>query len=544
MSVGLAFSRTLVDEWRRAGITDAFISPGSRSTPLAVALAERLTIHVVLDERGAAFGALGMALASGRPSVVACTSGTAGTHFHAAVVEASQAGVPLIVCTADRPPELHDVAAPQTTDQTHLYGHAVRWFAEPGPPDAATASTWRSLAARAVGEATGHAPGPVHLNLAFREPFLTDDATPGPPGRPDGGPWHRTGGPPGPVDPPADVRAACEQADRPLVISGHGAPDGLGLDGVPVLSDHRGPCTGTVAHWDLLLRDPGFARAQTPDLVVRAGMPPASKALAQWVTRLDVPQIVLAPGGRWTDPSRTATWMLTTPTRLTLTGADGWADAWRSAGETAGEAVDAVLATHDEATEPGAARRLFATLPAGSTLVVSSSMPIRDLESFARPRGDVRVLANRGVNGIDGVTSTALGVALTGAPTTLLIGDLALLHDQGALTGLIDREVDLELVIVDNHGGGIFSFLPQAGALEPDRFEQLFGTPQPVALEALLAAHGIDHVVVETAASLEHSLTETHGRHGVRAIVVRTDRAANTAVHDELSGAVAVALGS
>jgi len=544
MSVGLAFSRTLVDEWRRAGITDAYLSPGSRSTPLAVALAERLDVHVILDERCAAFSALGTALASGRPSIVACTSGTAGTHFHAAVVEASQAGIPFIVCTADRPAELHDIAAAQTTDQRNLYGNAVRWFADPGAPDAATASTWRSLAARAVAEATGYRPGPVHLNLAFKEPFLDDDTTHGPPGRADGGPWHRTSGRPAPVEPPADVRAACAQAVRPLVISGHGAPACVTLDGVPVLSDHRGPLTGTVAHWDLLLRDPGFTASHTPDLVVRAGMPPASKALAQWLARLDAPQIVLAPGSRWTDPTRSATWMLTAPTNLTLTGEVGWADAWGSAAEMAGGAIDTVLAAHDEATEPGVARQLFATLAEGTTLVVSSSMPIRDLESFAAPRGDVRVLANRGVNGIDGVTSTALGVALTGAPTTLLIGDLALLHDQGALTGLAARAVDLHLVVVDNHGGGIFSFLPQAGLLDAARFEQLFGTPQAVDLEALLGVHGIDCVVVATATELDRALAAPRRRPGVRATVVRTDRCANTAVHDELAGAVAVALGS
>lgn len=202
----MSFCTTLVDEWARAGVTDAVVAPGSRSTPLVVALADdpRLRTHVVLDERSAAFTALGLALASGRPTVLACTSGTAGTHFHGAVVEAHHAGVPLIVCTADRPPELQDVGAPQTVDQVGLYGGAVRWSADPGVADAATAGTWRSLAARAVCEATGPTPGPVHLNLMFREPLIDGDDAPDPAGRAGGQPWHRSGS--DPVDAHRDAR--------------------------------------------------------------------------------------------------------------------------------------------------------------------------------------------------------------------------------------------------------------------------------------------------------------------------------------------------
>lgn len=542
MSVGLAFCRTLVDEWRRAGITDAYLSPGSRSTPLAVALAERLHTHVILDERCASFTALGAALASGRPTVVACTSGSASAHFHGAVIEAHQSGVPLIVCTADRPPELHDIGAPQTTDQTHLYGRAVRWFANPGPPEVATASMWRSLAARAACEATGPQPGPVHLNLEFREPLLDDLDAVGPPGRADGGPWHRGGPALRAGSPPADLAAVCAAADRPLVVAGHGAPDTLDLAGVPVLSDHRGTIPGSVAYWDLLVRDPAFADDHEPDLVVRLGMPPASKALARWLDHLDAPQVVLAPRARWIDPARTATWLLRTPTTLSLSGAPGWAESWQTAAVRAADAVSAILAAHPEVIEPGIAHEVLATRRPGSTLVVSSSMPIRDLESFARPRRDVRVLANRGVNGIDGVVSTALGVALTGATTTLMIGDLALLHDQGALTGLATRDVDLEIIVVDNRGGGIFSFLPQADTLDPARFEKLFGTPQSVDLLGLFAAHNVTATSIDTAAGLHRALAATPGRHGVRAIVARTDRSANVGVHDELVAAIAVAL--
>ncbi|MBS1848678.1 MAG: 2-succinyl-5-enolpyruvyl-6-hydroxy-3-cyclohexene-1-carboxylic-acid synthase [Actinobacteria bacterium] len=543
MSAGLSFCRTLVDEWRRAGVTDAVISPGSRSTPLAVALAEALTTHVILDERCASFTALGAALASGRPTVLACTSGTAPMHLHAAVVEADQAGVPLIVCTADRPAELIGVGAPQTSDQTHVYGRAVRWFAEPGPPDVAMSATWRSLASRAFCEATGPRPGPVHLNLAFREPFLDGPTPEPPPGRSDGAPWHRAGDERSPRPAPTDLAEACAASTRPLVISGHDAPAGLTLDAVPVLSDHRGAVVGTVAHWDLLVRSPTFRDDHRPDLIVSTGMPPASKALATWLASLDVPRVVLAPGVRWIDPAHRATWMLRTPTVLSLRGEPGWAEGWRAAGDTAGAVVDDHLAASGTLTEPGVARLVLTTRASGSTVVVSSSMPIRDLETFGAPRPDVRVLANRGVNGIDGVVSTALGVALTGAPTTLVIGDLALLHDQGSLTGLAERGVDLTIVVVDNRGGGIFSFLPQRDQLDDDRFEALFGTPQAADPVAIISAHGIECSVVATTHELAAAANAAGSRTGVRAIVARSDRSANRTVHEAIVDAVIAAIG-
>jgi 2-succinyl-5-enolpyruvyl-6-hydroxy-3-cyclohexene-1-carboxylate synthase len=540
----MSFCTTLVDEWARAGVTDAVVAPGSRSTPLVVALAgdPRLRTHIVLDERSAAFTALGLALASGRPTVLACTSGTAGTHFHGAVVEAHQAGVPLIVCTADRPPELQDVGAPQTIVQVGLYGGAVRWSANPGVADAATADAWRSLAARAVCEATGPTPGPVHLNLMFREPLIDDDDGPDPVGRSDGQPWHRSGTEPVVARRDARLEALLEASTRPLLIVGDRAPASLEVHDVPVLGDHRGPITGTVAHWDALLRDDRFAASHEPDLVIRAGAPPASKVLARWLAVLDVPQVALLPAGRWVDPSHDADLVLSGEIAAAIHGEAGWADAWVGAGVLAGVAIDEVLDAHPTPTEPGVARAVLASRAAGSTMVVSSSMPVRDLEWFGTPRTDVRVLANRGANGIDGVTSTALGVSLTGAPTTLLIGDLAFLHDAGALLGLRTRGVDLTIVVVDNDGGGIFSFLPQRGVLDDERFEQLFGTPHGVDLAALATVHGLSATVVERPDELAPALDAAAAATGVRLVVVRTDRHANVGVHDALVAAVAAAI--
>lgn len=538
----LAFCRTLVDQWVRAGLTDAIVAPGSRSAPLAVAVAERLRTLVVLDERVAAFNALGIALATGRPTVLVCTSGTAAAEFHAAVVEASQACVPLIVCTADRPPELQGVGAPQTIDQIGLYGSAPRWFDSPGPPDMQAAHTWRPLAARAVAEATGSAPGPVHLNLMFREPLLDDPATVLPPVQRNDQPAERSGSTT-PRDAPDEVASLCADARHPLVVTGHLGSAGVRAKGAPVLGDHRGPVTGTVPHWDLLLRNPTFRDLHRPDLIIRNGTPPASKALSQWLGSLDVPQIQIAPPGRTIDPTGSATVFLDTPTSLHVAGEPGWSESWTAAGATAREVLERILAAHSEVTEPGVVRHTFATRRPDSTLVVSSSMPVRDLEAFAHPRADIRVLANRGANGIDGVVSTACGVASTGTPTTLLIGDLAVLHDVGALTGITGRGLNLTIVVIDNAGGGIFSFLAQHDLLERRRFEQLFGTPQPVDLAALFTLHRIPLTEVTATDELTGALEHTNTRSDVRALIARTNREANLVLHEEIAAAVAEAVG-
>lgn len=541
----LAFCRTLVDEWVLAGLTDAVVAPGSRSAPLAVAVAERLRTSVILDERVAAFNALGIGLATGRPAVLVCTSGTAAAEFHAAVVEASQACVPLIVCTADRPPELQGVGAPQTIDQIDLYGSAPRWFDSPGPAEVRGAHTWRPLAARAVLEATGgapgRAPGPVHLNLMFREPLLDDPGTMLPPVHRSDQASERPGST-APPEVPDEVRSLCAGAHRPLVVSGHLGSAGLTSAGVPVFGDHRGPLTGNIPHWDLLVRNPIFRERHRPDLIIRNGMPAASKALSQWLASLDVPQIQIAPPGRVVDPTASATAFLDTPTSLHVSGDPDWSESWTTAGATARGVVDDILASHSEVTEPGVVRHTFATRRPESTVVVSSSMPIRDLETFAHPRADIRVLANRGANGIDGVVSTALGVASTGTPTTLVIGDLAVLHDVGALTGIIGRGVDLTIVVIDNAGGGIFSFLAQHDVLEHRRFEQLFGTPQPVDLAALFALHRIPVTEVAASDELTAAFEHTNGRSDVRAVIARTNREANLVLHDEIAAAVAEAV--
>ena len=540
----MSFAATLVDEWVRAGITDAVASPGSRSTPLTVALASHgdMRLHMVLDERSGSFLALGLALASGRPTVLTCTSGTAAAHYHAAVIEARQAGVPLIVCTADRPPELQDVGAPQTVPQVGLYGTAPLWSSSPSVADEANRHTWRSLAARAVCEATGPRPGPVHLNLMFREPLLDDANEALPPGRSEDRPWHQAV-PQAPAQSHPWLQERLDRATRPIVIAGRGAPTGLDVTGVPVMGDHRSPYPLTVAHADAVLRSTDFVTAHAPDLLVLAGEPPASKVLATWVATCDVPCIVLAPPRGWVDPAHVAEAVLHGDVGATVRADEAFTTTWNAAGAAVRDALTTVLAGHETLSEPAVARGLLAAMPSASTLFVSSSMPVRDLEWFATPRPDVTVHANRGANGIDGIVSTATGIALAAAgPTALLTGDLALLHDTNGLLGLARRDVNLTIVVIDNGGGGIFSFLPQHEQLDPATFEALFTTPQHVDLAALAATYGLPPTMVHRADDLTRAVRDATARHGVDVIIATTDRPSNVAVHQELNAAALAAL--
>ena len=535
------FCATLVDEWVRCGLTDAVVCPGSRSTPLTLALAadDRVRIHVHHDERSGSFLALGLAAAAGRPVVVVTTSGTAVVQLHAAAVEADLAGVPLILCTADRPPELRDVAAPQTVDQTHLFGRSVRFFTDPGVPDPAQSSTWRSLAGRVWAEATAEWPGPVQLNLPFREP-LVGVVGELPPGRGDG-PWHQrlTAARVAPVLDPELSRS------RGIVIAGRGTADptavaALAEDlGWPLLADPSSRCSGatSVQGFDPLLRT-AFADRARPDVVIRSGGLPASKVLAQWLDASDHDDIVIAPAGWWPDPSRAAAVLLDAVPTVPddHEPVEEWAEVWRAAAAAVGDAIDAVLVAAP-LSEPAVARRLTRTLPPGAVLVASSSMPVRDLEWFGVIRSDLRVIANRGANGIDGVVSTAVGAALVGAKTTLLIGDVAFLHDSNGLLGLAGRDVDLTIVVLDNDGGGIFSFLPQRTQLPPERFEHLFGTPHGLDLVALARAYGVEAAEVGDVAELAW-------RPGVRVVVVRTDRDENVTLHGRLADAAVRAVSS
>jgi 2-succinyl-5-enolpyruvyl-6-hydroxy-3-cyclohexene-1-carboxylate synthase len=567
-----AFAATLVDEWVRAGVTHAVVCPGSRSTPLALAVAAepRLELSIRLDERSAGFCALGIGMATGRPAVLVVTSGTAAAELHPSVVEAGLARVPMLVCTADRPPELWDVGAPQTIDQTRLFGSSVRWFADPGVPDEASRPAWRSLASRAVAEAVAGptGPGPVHLNLPFREPLLGDAALGRiPVGRPESMPWHQVGA--GPVAPPDGVvadlvgPAGFIPGSRGLIVAGAGCGDPAlvyrlaeSLDW-PVMADPRSglrrPHPRLVSAADGILRAPKFVGDHRPDVILVLGERWASKVVTAFSA--GSPRVVVDPSGGWPDPERSAGRMIRCdPTLLceALAAAVGprqmddggeWASDWHQAEAAARGAIDEALGDHDGWTEPALAHRLMRVLPARSRLVVSSSMPIRDVEAFGAPRTDPpQVFANRGANGIDGVVSTALGVACSAGPTVALVGDLAFLHDVSALVGPRDQTASLTVVVADNGGGGIFSFLPPATNLDPAVFERLFGTPQAPDVAAVAAGFGWSTDEVDETAgpdALGVALDRAAARGGKSVVRVRLpDRAANVAAHDMVNAAV------
>ena len=555
MNPATALSRVLADELSRCGVTDAVIAPGSRSGPLALALLQQpgLRIHVRIDERSAAFLALGLAAASARCVPVVCTSGTAAAALHPAVVEADAAGVGLLVLTADRPPELRGTGASQTVDQVGLYGRAVRMFTEVGTPEAIAGQVayWRSLVGRAVAAAGD---GPVHLNVALREPLVPDDAGEWPEsleGRAGGAPWVRVRATP--AAPPLALTDLLggEVPERGAVVVGDGAADpgaavvlaescGWPVFAEPTSGARRG--ANAIAGYPLLLADPEFA-ALAPDLVVTVGRPGLSRSLLAWL-RCATRHVVVDSHPRWADPTRTAELVLRgVPSATRMPGP--WLRRWQQAAAAAGATIDAVLDDAQNAgalTEPGVARALGRTLAPGSLLVTGPSRAVRDLELCLPARDDLRVLANRGVNGIDGVVSTAIGAALAhqaagGGPAAALMGDLTYLYDRNGLAlGPDEPRPDLTLVVVDNDGGGIFSMLPQAGVAG---FERVFGTPHSLDLIADARAAGVPAVAVGTAADLEAALVPAPG---LRLLRVRTDRDTTAELHRALQKAVTAAL--
>jgi 2-succinyl-5-enolpyruvyl-6-hydroxy-3-cyclohexene-1-carboxylate synthase len=541
--------RAFCDELARCGMQHACTAPGSRCTPIVLSLARepRISCWSHVDERCAGFFALGAAKATGAPVAVTCTSGTAAANLAPAVIEAHHARVPLIVLTADRPPELRDVGAGQTIDQLKLYGDAVKWFFEVDLPDAAAERLRfiRSLACRAYLTAREGPAGPVHLNFPLRDPLVLDDELPeDPTARPGGQPYVMR-------EPPSDPPPARGPGPRPsgrlLIVAGAGTPqpDQLAAfaaaSGIPLLAD---PLSGArrggaaVVHYDLVLRDPNFIATHRPDFVFRVGDLPTSKPLRVWLASLpDLPQIASDPYGNWQDPDAVVGLRLRgrLPQPEGLEVEPGWLESWRAADTTAAATIDEQLG--DELSEPLVARRLVEYLPQSTTLFVASSMPIRDVESFLPGREDApRVLSNRGANGIDGTVSSAFGAAATSAdPVVLLIGDVALAHDLGGLLAARRLGLALTIVLLNNDGGGIFHFLPVAG--ETDAFEQHVATPHGLMFEHAAALYGCGYERASDPESLRGAIESSLGG-GTTIIEVRTDREQNLALHRRIAQAV------
>ena len=581
-----------VDELARSGVRHVCIAPGSRSTPLALPIASHpaLRTWMHLDERSAAFFALGMARALGEPVALLCTSGTAAANFLPAVVEARNACVPLLVLTADRPPELRDVGAAQTIDQNRLYGGYPKWFVEVALSDIAPGLLRyaRTLACRATATATAAPAGPVHLNFPFREPLvpsavdppvdMSDDDALAWYGRPNGAPWVVVNDslPIATSETIRDLAARLRGVRRPLLICGPqfdgalAAPLGAlaSAIGAPLLADplsqlRWGPHDRQtlIDRYDAALRDDATAAALVPDVVLRIGGLPTSKALLQYVHRNASAHHIVVDAARWPDPTMLAAEVVHADPRLlceqllervtsesdTNAADDDWIAAWRQMNTQAGAALTEYLATLDEPFEGGALAEIAALVPDGGTLFVSSSMPVRDLDSFASGHDRaLRVLANRGANGIDGVVSSALGVAATrergDGPLVLVIGDVAFYHDMNGLLAAKLHALDATIVVLNNDGGGIFSFLPQAA--HSTHFEQLFGTPHGLGFRPVAKLYGARYRQANTLESLREGVTAGINGNGLHIVEMCTDRARNVLLHRDAWVCVASTLSS
>jgi 2-succinyl-5-enolpyruvyl-6-hydroxy-3-cyclohexene-1-carboxylate synthase len=578
----VALAGAFVAELGRAGLRHAVVCPGSRSTPLAVALAEEAAIRVWMhvDERSAAFFALGMARALGEPVAVLCSSGTAAANFLPAVVEARLSRVPLLVLTADRPPELRDVGAAQTIDQARLYGSHAKWFYELPVPEAAAdlLRHARQVAARAIATAHAAPRGPVHLNFPFREPLLPALDEPAPAiadeaarsGRVDGEPFTAVvSGRAVPALDLAPLARALAGQPRGLIVCGPQDDPALAPAvtrlaarlGYPILADalsqvRCGPHDRALVidDYDAFLRDDATCRALAPDVVLRFGALPTSKPLAQFLARDPAGRHVLVDDGGWRDPLFLASNVVqadpvavcavlgaTLPERA---AASAWADVWRAAAGHTREAIDACLVAPDGSVEGRVFTELAALLPAGATIFAGNSMPVRDLDTFL-PAGDraLRYLANRGANGIDGVVSSALGVAaVSPAPVVLVLGDLSFFHDLNGLLAAKLHGLRATIVVVNNDGGGIFSFLPQASQVAPDRFETLFGTPLGLDFRAAADLYGAHFSRPESWDDFRTAVAAGVAGDGLSIVEVRSERAANVTQHRAVWRAVAAAL--
>lgn len=587
--------RAFVDELVQAGLSDAIVCPGSRSTPLALALRAHpgMRVRVLLDERSAGFFAIGLARASGAPVAVLTTSGTAAANLLPAAVEASLARVPLVLLTADRPPELRDRGAPQAIDQTRLFGSHVRWFAELPLLDGTSEVRRhvRGVAGRAVATAVAGPAGPVHLNLPFREPLVPDAGLVPPeaaeslvdPSAPGGHPFAAVAAGPRLLAPDVldGLASRLAGARRGLLVAGPQEDPGLpaaiarmaAATGWPILAD---PLSGVrcgahdrtrvLARSDFLLRPGPWVDAHRPDVVVRFGAQPISKPYLQALQAWEPDHAVVDGDGGWREAALLRTTFVHADAAWTaaalasrLAGdapselaTDGWLSEWLVADRAADAAARAWLdatRARGEAFEGLPFAMLGDLLPDGALLWAGNSMPVRDLDAWL-PSTDraIRVLANRGANGIDGVVSTALGsAAAPGAgPVALVVGDLSFLHDLNALVAARLHGLAATIVLVANDGGGIFSFLSQADAAAPgvglpERFEELFGTPHGIDVGPIVTALGGRHQVV-AAADLAEALAASIGAPGVQVLELRSARDRNAALHREVAATVAAAL--
>ncbi|HEY0947739.1 MAG TPA: 2-succinyl-5-enolpyruvyl-6-hydroxy-3-cyclohexene-1-carboxylic-acid synthase [Opitutaceae bacterium] len=557
------WSSVLVETLARCGVRHAVASPGSRSTPLTMALVRHPAIETipVLDERSAAFFALGLAKQTHRPVVLVCTSGTAGAHYFPAIIEAHESGVPLLVLTADRPPEMRECASGQTIDQQKLFGGFVGFYHELAVPESRLELLryLRQTIAHAVSRTRASIAGPVHVNAPFRDPLPPiEDASCA--ALRDGGGIDETFFAHLAPSEAAAVTAVFRQkatTARGLIVAGPASPgdvlhyvtriravaESLGW---PVLADALSPLrhygVDVATTYDAILRNEASARELAPRFVLCLDAWPTSKVLRQWLERSGAEVVLVSAGAVNRDALHGRTRQLPAdPTQLVLEGAAmpdaSYRDAWLAAERRVRDRLDAALAGTDALFEAKAAWLLGRQLPEGTAVVTANSMPVRDLE-YVWPASARRyqIHFSRGANGIDGTLSTALGIAHGGAPTVLLTGDLALLHDTNGFLVSAKLRGSLTIVLINNAGGGIFEHLPVA-QFEPP-FEEFFATPQRVDFGKLCAAYGVEHTLVRDWAQFT-KLVSVLPPQGVRVLEVCTDRKKDAAMRKRLFAEVA-----
>ncbi|MGF1514163.1 MAG: 2-succinyl-5-enolpyruvyl-6-hydroxy-3-cyclohexene-1-carboxylic-acid synthase [Elainellaceae cyanobacterium] len=543
-NINLLWASVLVETLHRLGLQTAVVCPGSRSAPLAIALAAHPEIEAIpaLDERSASFFALGCAKRHCRAVAVVCTSGTAGANFYPAVIEAQESQVPLLLLTADRPPELRRCGAGQAIDQQKLYGAAARWYAELALPAAARLPYLRQVIVQAWGRAHYPTPGPVHLNLPFRTPLspLSDGAALDPL------PASFFIGVAPAVPPQSTLALPPDLPPRGVIIAGVAAPadperycDAIARlskqTGFPVLAEglspvrnwaSRQPCLVTT--YDSILRSPARAKALTPQAVLQIGPLPTSKVLRQWLSQTDARRWVVASTSDL-DPTHGRTVHLRGEvTQLVLSGAPAeprapeYVQRWRDADAQARQRLHAALAQSPPANESAVARLLSRHLPPQTPLIIANSTPVRDVEWFwAAGDREIVPYVNRGANGIDGTLSTALGVAHGQRPSLLLTGDLALLHDTNGFLLQPQFRGHLTIVLINNGGGGIFELLPIAQFDPP--FTEFFATPQTVDIALLCQSYGVSYRRVEGREALVAAISTLPDR-GIRLLEMKCDR--------------------
>ncbi len=580
------YAVSFVDELQRSDIRNVIICPGSRSTPLAMAFAAQTGIRswMHVDERSAAYFGLGMAKQLRQPVALLCTSGTAAANFLPALVEAKLTHVPLLVLTADRPHELRDNGAPQSIDQNRLYGTYVKWFVEGALPEATDAALRyiRTIAARATASAQANPAGPVQLNFPFREP-LTPEPVPGqllpPVEQRDPVAWQgRAGNTPyievreAPLNAPAaetigKLLGMLREARRGLIIVGPNDDPALAATlvrlarrlGYPILADPLSQLrcgehdrSTVLSSYDAFLRIDSFIECAQPDLVLRFGAMPLSKPLLLYLKRYaSCPLVVIDGNGGWEEPTQLASQLIhANPAALcqnllTLLEAGeaiqqslppAWLNIWLDADKITQLALQNAMLDFNELFEGRVFFELANLLPDGTTLYTGNSMPVRDLDTFFwSGERRIRIMGNRGANGIDGIVSSALGAsAVSGQhePTVLVLGDLSFFHDLNGLLAARLYRLNLTIVLINNDGGGIFSFLPQAAY--PEHFEQLFGTPTGLDFSLVVEMYGGQFQKVDSWESFRKAISQGLHAGGLHVIELPTERTSNVTMHRQL----------